>query len=328
MAKYAVRRGHQYTGGDGASSGYLKEIDVADRYHKLVIQKLKSLGHQVLDVTPPEANRSLSDSLNYGINMANNWGADYFVSCHANAFETDVARGCEVVCGSNNGIVIGERIVNEFIKLGFPKHQGAYMDVRGLAEIKGFKGITLICEPAFIDSKLDVAIYNKVGDEGIANAIVLGLTGQEVTPIVVSPSIKFRKILKVIKQTPCIDDSGKLVKTFQVNDMLTAVNEDKNWWTLLIGNVSKANCQEAVQTPTIKPTVSPTTKVNTSETVQYGIVTASTLFVRNGHTLTSTKLGTLDKGTKVKIDKKVDNFYSIYYGDHGGFVSADYITLL
>ena len=199
MSKIAVRRGHQYTGRDGASVGYKKEIDVAELYYKLVVNKFRALGHQVLDVTPPEANRSLSDSLNYGIDMANNWGADYLTSCHVNAFETDVAKGSEVICGSNNGLIVGRRIVSEFVKLGFSIHQGAYMDVRGLAEIKSFKGITLICEPFFCDNKSDVAIYNIVGAEGIADAIVKGITGQTVNVPVPNPTQPTNNVIVTAK---------------------------------------------------------------------------------------------------------------------------------
>lgn len=58
------------------------------------------------------------------------------------------------------------------------------------------------------------------------------------------PIIKFRKILNVIKSTPCINlTTGALVKTFKINDQVTAVNEDAYWWITLIGKVSKANCE-------------------------------------------------------------------------------------
>jgi len=30
-------------------------------------------------------------------------------------------------------------------------------------------------------------------------------------------------------------------------------------------------------------------------------------------------------GQRVRLDVKVGNWWSIYFGDHGGFVSADYI---
>lgn len=39
--KMAVGRGHQYTGEDGASQGLVKEIDVAEKYYKLVIEGLR-----------------------------------------------------------------------------------------------------------------------------------------------------------------------------------------------------------------------------------------------------------------------------------------------
>ena len=61
---------------------------------------------------------------------------------------------------------------------------------------------------------------------------------------------------------------------------------------------------------------------------KYGIVTASVLNVRTKATVNSSILGTLNKNEKVKIDNKVGNWYSIFYGNHGGFVSADYIKLV
>ncbi|MCD3241345.1 amidase [Clostridium phage CWou-2020a] len=39
-------------------------------------------------------------------------------------------------------------------------------------------------------------------------------------------------------------------------------------------------------------------------------------------------LGRLNKNDTVKIFKKVGDWYEIYYGSHGGYVSADYISLI
>lgn len=39
-------------------------------------------------------------------------------------------------------------------------------------------------------------------------------------------------------------------------------------------------------------------------------------------------LGILNKNDTVKIFKKVGNWYEIYYGSHGGYISADYIKLI
>lgn len=60
--------------------------------------------------------------------------------------------------------------------------------------------------------------------------------------------------------------------------------------------------------------------------IRYGKVIASVLNVRdnpNGNIL-----GTLKHDEVVKIDKEVDNWYSIYWGNHGGYVSKNYIEIL
>jgi N-acetylmuramoyl-L-alanine amidase len=177
--KIAVRFGHQLTGADGGAVGIVKETDVNRRYGPKVISGLQAQGHTVINVTPPEAHRSLGDSLNYGITLANNNNVDLFVSCHVNAATpTDDPRGCEVVCiGSGKGLEYATKISKELSDLGF-KNRGAKPDERGLAEIRRTNMPAVIIEPFFMDSATDVAIYNKFGDEGLANAIVKGITGQ------------------------------------------------------------------------------------------------------------------------------------------------------
>lgn len=60
-------------------------------------------------------------------------------------------------------------------------------------------------------------------------------------------------------------------------------------------------------------------------TPKTGTVIASTLNIREGAGTGSKIIGQLKKGDKVKIAKKVGSWYSIYHGDHGGYVSAEFI---
>jgi len=183
MSKYAIRRGHQRTGSDGCAEDILNEIDVANAYYKYVIDGLKSQGHEVLDVTPPEASRSLSDSLMYGVNMANNWGADYFISCHANSCDkTSNPVGCEVLYlgSSSEGKKLATRVDLSIANLGF-KDRGAKSDVRGLCELRNTNMVAIIIEPFFISSQADVDLFNSLGASAIGNAIVEGITGQSVS---------------------------------------------------------------------------------------------------------------------------------------------------
>lgn len=90
----------------------------------------------------------------------------------------------------------------------------------------------------------------------------------------------------------------------------------------ITGNVDMNEFNDAILlTPKIVPTiVKPVTTPKTT-----GIVTANVLNVRSGAGAEYKVIGQLKKGDKVKIDKKVDNFYSIYFGMHGGYVSVIYI---
>lgn len=74
--------------------------------------------------------------------------------------------------------------------------------------------------------------------------------------------------------------------------------------------------------PVVKQVVKPVVKqiVKTS-----GVVIVNSLNVRVSANATSTILGTLPKGATVKIAKRVGNFYSIYFGEHGGYVVSQYI---
>ncbi|MCD3216950.1 SH3 domain-containing protein [Clostridium botulinum C] len=60
----------------------------------------------------------------------------------------------------------------------------------------------------------------------------------------------------------------------------------------------------------------------------YGIVTASVLNVRDSASTNSIKIGKLIKGEKVHIFKDCDDWLSIYYGDHGGYISSKYVEMI
>lgn len=87
-----------------------------------------------------------------------------------------------------------------------------------------------------------------------------------------------------------------------------------------------------ISTTVIKAVVQSSAKtsiktVTKSTTSSVGTVTATILNVRKGPGLTTEIIGKLYKNNKVKIDKKVGSWYSIYFGDHGGYVYNSYIKL-
>ena len=67
---------------------------------------------------------------------------------------------------------------------------------------------------------------------------------------------------------------------------------------------------------------------NTKRTLSsgdYATVTAATLNVRNGAGTNYEIIGKVKAGDKIKLAGKVGNWWSTYYGEHGGFMYADYL---
>jgi len=82
---------------------------------------------------------------------------------------------------------------------------------------------------------------------------------------------------------------------------------------------------------TVKPTKGQTTPSKTVAVLKntYGVVTArSGLNVRTGRGIGYKKIGALKKGTKVKMCRLAGGWWNIYFGNHGGFCSAEWIRRL
>ncbi|MBU3146836.1 N-acetylmuramoyl-L-alanine amidase [Clostridium sp. CF012] len=85
--------------------------------------------------------------------------------------------------------------------------------------------------------------------------------------------------------------------------------------------IAKAIAEGIIGPLPVKPIIVP--KVIKVPTV--GTVTATRLNVRSGPSTDYKIIGELAKGSSVKIDKKVGTWYSIYFGNHGGYVSSEFI---
>ncbi|MTK11091.1 MAG: cell wall hydrolase [Clostridiaceae bacterium] len=173
MSKFAVDPGHGCYPDTGAE-GYLNEqncaLDIANR----VISKLQILGHQAWNVRPSSAS-SVSNSLQQRCDSAAN--ADYLVSIHLNA---GGGKGSEVFAMSAEGNTLASSVLKSLSSLGFVNR--GVKDGSNLYVIKHSKPVAILIEVCFVDTQSDVDLYNKLGAEVIASAIVQGLTGQTVKP--------------------------------------------------------------------------------------------------------------------------------------------------
>ena len=175
--KIAVRGGHcpKVTG----ASALIDELTEDRKVKDSVIKYLKQLGHEVLDVTPPDSTNTSSSDLAYGVNKANNWGAELFISIHFNkAYNSYTgAIGSEVCVYSN--FDIAQRVVDGLGSLGF-KNRGQKART-GLYELKNTKMKSMIIEVCFVEATEDVSLYKRLGHDTIGKTIAESIANKKVT---------------------------------------------------------------------------------------------------------------------------------------------------
>ena len=189
--KIAVRGGHcpNVTG----AKGIIDELTEDRKVKNSVIKYLKQLNHDVLDVTPPDNTTSSSADLYYGVNKANNWGANLFISIHFNkAYDSyNGALGSEVCVYSS--FYTAKRVVNGLASLGF-KNRGQKIRT-GLYELRNTNMKAMIIEVCFVEATSDVSLYNKLGHDLIGKKIAESITNNKVNDPVVEPPVITKPII-------------------------------------------------------------------------------------------------------------------------------------
>lgn len=179
--KICVRGGHTElcTG----ASALINELTEDRKVKDSVCKYLRQLGHNVLDVTPPvNYTNSSSADLAYGVNKANNFGADLFISIHFNKCYDSYngALGTETCVYSENEY--GKRIVNALSGLGFKNR--AQKVRTGLYELSHTNMTSVIVETCFVEATEDVALYKRLGPDAIGKTIAEAIANQKIGPTV------------------------------------------------------------------------------------------------------------------------------------------------
>ena len=167
--KIAIDLGHG-VGTDRGAVGLIAEEEIIDNVGGLVINKLKELGHTIIEVRPSSAT-SVSNSLSQRVQKANSNNVDLYVSIHANA---GGGKGTEIYTYKGKELQQARNVLNNLVSLGF-NNRG----IKGsnLYVINHTTSASMLIEICFTDTQSDVELYKKLGANVIANAIVEGIDG-------------------------------------------------------------------------------------------------------------------------------------------------------
>lgn len=195
----AVDMGHSLSSCDYGAVGIKHESLLTREVGKKVISKLQSLGYKVVDCTIDNPS-TLSESLSYRVNKANNSGANFYISIHFNAFNGQ-ANGTEVLTYKGKEVIEARAILNNLEILGFKNRckdsNGNVLPLKdgsNLYVLKNTKCPSCLVEICFCDNKDDMSIFNS---DKVADAIVKGLVGKTVGNVKVESKdniISFRQL--------------------------------------------------------------------------------------------------------------------------------------
>ena len=185
----AIHAGHNPSGKIACGAvGLLNESDENRKVANLVSKKLNQIdGYTVYDVTVDDG-KSQNDILQRLTKSINSINADLSISVHFNSAASSTANGTEVFIYSTTSKAksYAEDILKEICSLGF-KNRGVKTN-NSLYVLKNTNCPSLLIECCFVGNTTDYNLYNA---EAMANAIVKGISGQNVAQIM--PDTKIEK---------------------------------------------------------------------------------------------------------------------------------------
>lgn len=160
--RIVINAGHTKFGTGTGASKYLNE---STETRKIAYELMKLLADSSHEAIPAVYDRS-ANNLKEAVTLANNEGADLFISIHLNA---GGGQGCEAYTWRGQQVAQAVKACSYLKKLGF-KNRGV-KDGSNLYVIKNTKCTAILIEVCFVDNKADAELFKQIGYTNIAKAI-------------------------------------------------------------------------------------------------------------------------------------------------------------
>ena len=252
-----VDKGHTVqNGGVCGACGLLKESVENRPVGNKVIEKLRILGHTVIDCSC-DYSKDRDEQLAAIVKKANAQKLDLFLSLHLNA---GGGTGAEVYTTNTSGAKSeAKKLIDTYCnRTGFKNRGHKYAEFYVLRHTVA---PAMLIEMAFVDTEADYKKWNDLGAELIANAIVEGITGQVVqekpveTPSTTSYTVKITA--DVLNVRAGAGTNYKVNTQVRKGEVYTIVGESNGWGKLKSGAgwISlEYTSKNGASTPANKPT--------------------------------------------------------------------------
>ena len=330
---------------DGAVQNGVFEDELNLQISQKIEAKLKTKGVQVQMSRYDDTYLSLTERTR----MANNWGADIFVSIHQNSATNSSAEGIETYYHSSrqDSKELAVEIQNDLIQSTNVTNRG--VKTANYSVIQTASMPSNLVECGFISNHTEAKnLSSSSYQDKVADGIVNGIMDYLATNVILnnSGSNNSNNSNNSVNSNATTIQTG----TIKVNGALN-VRSGAGTSYSVIGSLSNGAKVEIVETSgswyKIKygsgygyvskdyVTVSSTSNSNSSSnnntsttTTQSGTVKVNgALNVRSGAGTSYSVIGSLSNGTQVEIVETSGSWYKIKYGSGYGYVSKDYILV-
>ena len=342
---------------DGSSGNGLLEDELNLQIGLKLQKKLEARGIEV------KMSRTTDEYLSLGerAEMANEYGADIFVSNHINSFEQASANGIETYYHRDKSShkPLSDGIQNNAIKQTSAVNRG--VKNANFVVLRESTMPSSLFEAGFISNKAEASkLGNDAYQDKLATALADGIEKYlkdniKLNGVEEKPDVKPEEKPEQKPEVKPEEKPEATIKTGTVSASALNVRSGASTSSSIIGSLNNGAKVEIVSTSngwhkikykngygyvsadyikvdssnTSKPESKPEQKPDTKPeaTTKTGTVNASALNVRSGASTSSSVIGSLNRGAKVEIVSTSGKWHKIKYKNGYGYVSADYIKI-
>ena len=331
---------------DGSSGNGLLEDELNLQIGLKLQKKLEARGIEV------KMSRTTDEYISLGerAEMANEYGADIFVSNHINSFEQASANGIETYYHKDKSShkPLSDDIQNNAIKQTGAVNRG--VKNANFAVLRESTMPSSLFEAGFISNKAEAS---KLGSDAyqdkLATALADGIEKYlkdniKLNGVEEKPDVKPEEKPEQKPEVKPEEKPEATIKTGTVNASALNVRSGASTSSSIIGSLNRGAKVEIVSTSNgwhkikfkngygyvsadyIKVNGSSTSNNNSFVSERIGKVNASALNVRSNPSIRNSVIGSLSRGSKVTVVSTSNGWHKIKYKNGYGYVSAEYIV--